>query len=93
MTNAKMMADVWKIGVRVRADEEGIVRSDEVKRCIEMVMRGEERGEEMRRNAKKWEGLAREVGTSWPFKKKKKEEGGCSDENLKAFVGEGGGDN
>ncbi|XP_058200915.1 crocetin glucosyltransferase, chloroplastic-like [Rhododendron vialii] len=82
-TNAKMMVDVWKIGVRVRADEEGIVRSDEVKRCIEMVMRGEEIGEEMRRNAKKWEGLAREAG----------KEGGSSDENLKAFVGEVGGDN
>ncbi|KAF7151643.1 hypothetical protein RHSIM_Rhsim02G0066600 [Rhododendron simsii] len=83
MTNAKMMADLWKIGLRVRADEEGIVRSDEVKRCIEMVMRGKERGEEMRRNAKKWKDLAKEAG----------KEGGSSDENLKAFVGEVGGDN
>ncbi|KAI8566836.1 hypothetical protein RHMOL_Rhmol02G0073500 [Rhododendron molle] len=81
-TNAKMIADVWKIGVRVRANEEGIVTSDEVKGCIEMVMSCEERGEEMRRNAKKWKDLAREAG----------KEGRSSDVNLKAFVEEVGGD-
>ncbi|KAI8010909.1 hypothetical protein LOK49_LG06G02301 [Camellia lanceoleosa] len=77
-TNAKMMTEVWGTGVRVKANEEGIVESEEVKRCIEEVMAGEERGEEMRRNAKKWKELTREAV----------KEGGSSDLNLKAFVEE-----
>ncbi|KAL7219773.1 hypothetical protein ACSBR2_012773 [Camellia fascicularis] len=77
-TNAKMMTEVWGTGVRVKANEEGIVESEEVKRCIEEVMGGEERGEEMRRNAKKWKELTREAV----------KEGGSSDLNLKAFVEE-----
>ncbi|KAA8527884.1 hypothetical protein F0562_035247 [Nyssa sinensis] len=75
-TNAKLIEDVWKTGVRVTADEEGLVSSDEIKKSIEMVMAGEERGEEMRRNAKKWKDLAREAV----------KEGGSTDMNLKAFV-------
>ncbi|KAH7858530.1 hypothetical protein Vadar_025027 [Vaccinium darrowii] len=81
-TNAKLMVDVWKIGVRVKKNGEGMVESDEVKRCIEIVMGGEEIGEEMRRNAKKWKDSAR----------KAVKEGGSSYENLKAFVEEFGGD-
>ncbi|KAF5951096.1 hypothetical protein HYC85_013089 [Camellia sinensis] len=77
-TNAKMMAEVWGTGVRVKANEEGIVESEEVKRCIEKVMGGEERGEEMRRIAKKWKELTREAV----------KEGGSSDLNIKAFVKE-----
>ncbi|KAF5951099.1 hypothetical protein HYC85_013092 [Camellia sinensis] len=69
--------------VRVKANEEGIVESEEVKRCIEEVMGGEERGEEMRRNAKKWKELTREA----------MKEGGSSDLNLKAFVENIGGGN
>ncbi|XP_058200920.1 crocetin glucosyltransferase, chloroplastic-like [Rhododendron vialii] len=79
-TNATMIVDVWKIGVRVGKNEEGIVESDEVKRCIEKVMGAEEGGEEMRRNAKKWKDLAQEAV----------KEGGSSDKNLKAFVEEVG---
>ncbi|KAI8010912.1 hypothetical protein LOK49_LG06G02305 [Camellia lanceoleosa] len=78
MMNAKMMT-----GVRKKANEEGIVESEEVKRCIEEVMGGEERGEEMRRNAKKWKELTREAV----------KEGGSSDLNLKAFVENIGGGN
>jgi anthocyanidin 3-O-glucoside 5-O-glucosyltransferase len=81
-TNAKMIADVWKTGVRVRPNEEGIVQSDEVKRCIEMVMKAEEKGEELMENAKKWKDLAREAV----------KEGGSSYGNLKAFLEEIGGD-
>ncbi|KAL7219776.1 hypothetical protein ACSBR2_012776 [Camellia fascicularis] len=44
----------------------------------EALMGGEERGEEMRRNAKKWKELTREAV----------KEGGSSDLNLKAFVKE-----
>ncbi|GMY32120.1 crocetin glucosyltransferase, chloroplastic-like [Fagus crenata] len=77
-TNAKLIQDVWKTGVRVNVNEEGIVESDEIKRCLELVMGDGERGEEMRKNAKKWKELAREAA----------KEGGSSYNNLKAFVDE-----
>jgi len=75
-TNAKLIQDVWKTGVRVTANEDGIVESDEIKRCLELVIGGGEEGEEMRRNARKWRDLAREAT----------KEGGSSYENLKSFV-------
>ena len=78
-TNAKLIEDVWKTGVRVIANEDGIVEGHEIKRCLELVIGGGDRkGEEMRRNAKKWKDLAR--GAS--------KEGGSSYENLKSFVDE-----
>ncbi|PON55694.1 UDP-glucuronosyl/UDP-glucosyltransferase [Parasponia andersonii] len=77
-TNAKMIEDMWKTGVRVKPNEEGIVKSGEIKRCLELVMGEKENGEEMRRNAKKWRDFAREAV----------KEGGSSDKNLKAFVAE-----
>ncbi|CAK9133716.1 unnamed protein product [Ilex paraguariensis] len=81
-TNAKMIEDVWKTGVRVKPNGEGTVEDDKLKQCIEMVMGGGERGEEMRRNAKKWKDLAREAIR----------EGGSSDKNLTAFFKEIGED-
>ena len=77
-TNAKLIQDVWKTGVRVNVNEEGILESDEIKKCLELVMGSGERGEEIRRNAKKWKELAREAA----------KEGGSSYNNLKAFVDE-----
>ncbi|KAG9160309.1 hypothetical protein Leryth_024247 [Lithospermum erythrorhizon] len=75
-TNAKLLEDVWKTGVRVRAKDDGIVESDEIIRCIEIVMDGGERGGEYRGNAQKWKELAREA----------LKDGGSSDKNLKSFV-------
>ncbi|KAM2623966.1 hypothetical protein TB1_030986 [Malus domestica] len=75
-TNAKLIEDSWKTGVRVTPNEEGIVTGEELKRCLELVMESGEIGEEMRRNAKKWKDLAREAVS----------EGGSSDKNLKAFL-------
>ncbi|NP_001348274.1 UDP-glycosyltransferase 75C1 [Solanum lycopersicum] len=75
-TNAKLIEDVWKTGVRMRVNEDGVVESDEIKRCIEIVMDGGEKGEEMRKNAQKWKELARAAV----------KEGGSSEVNLKAFV-------
>ncbi|XWS44828.1 hypothetical protein CRYUN_Cryun15aG0082500 [Craigia yunnanensis] len=77
-TNAKLVQDVWKTGVRVRENEERIVEGCEIKRCLELVMGGGERGEEMKRNAKKWKYLAREAA----------KENASSDKNLKTFVDE-----
>ena len=78
-TNAKLIEDMWMTGVRVTANEDGIVEGDEIKRCLELVVGGSgEREEEIRRNAKKWKDLAREAS----------KEGGSSYENLKSFVDE-----
>lgn len=77
-TNAKLIEDVWKIGVRVdeEVNEDGIVRGDEIRRCLEVVMGSGEKGEELRRNAKKWKELAREAV----------KEGGSSEKNLRSFL-------
>ncbi|KAJ8634358.1 hypothetical protein MRB53_027694 [Persea americana] len=78
-TNGKLVEDVWKTGVRVKVNEEGIMEGGELKRCLEAVM-GEE---EIKKNAEKWRDLAREVVR----------EGGSSDRNMRAFVEEMGGSN
>ncbi|KAF7849331.1 hypothetical protein BT93_L0966 [Corymbia citriodora subsp. variegata] len=80
MTNSKLVEDVWKVGVRVsEINEDGIiVEGGEIKKCLELVMGGGERGDGIRRNAKKWKDLAMEAS----------KEGGSSDKNLKAFVEE-----
>ncbi|KAK9932983.1 hypothetical protein M0R45_020199 [Rubus argutus] len=73
-TNAKLIEDTWKTGVRVEPNEEGVVVGEELKRCLDLVMGSEE----MRRNAKKWKDLAREAVS----------EGGSSDNRLKGFLDE-----
>nr|QSB46661.1 glycosyltransferase [Rubia yunnanensis] len=75
-TNAKLIEEVWGNGVRANANEEGLVEKMELKRCVDVVMGGEERGEEIRRNAAKWRGLAREAV----------KETGSSQQNLKLFL-------
>ncbi|CAH8308991.1 unnamed protein product [Eruca vesicaria subsp. sativa] len=74
-TNAKFMEDVWKVGVRVKAEGDGFVRRDEFVRCVGQVMEGE-KGEEMRRSAEKWKVLALEAVS----------EGGSSDKSIQEFV-------
>lgn len=76
-TNAKLIEDVWKTGVRVNIGEGNIVEGEEIRRCLEVVMgSGGEKGEEVRRNARRWKSLAREAV----------KEGGSSDKNLRAFL-------
>ncbi|TYH82017.1 hypothetical protein ES332_D02G027700v1 [Gossypium tomentosum] len=75
-TNAKLIEDVWGNGVRVSANEEGMVERDEIVRCLDLVMGDDEKGMEVKKNVEKWEGLAREASM----------EGGSMDMNLKAFV-------
>ncbi|KAG7645207.1 putative UDP-glucuronosyl/UDP-glucosyltransferase, UDP-glycosyltransferase family [Arabidopsis thaliana] len=74
-TNAKFMEDVWKVGVRVKADSDGFVRREEFVRRVEEVMEGEQ-GKEIRKNAEKWKVLAQEAVS----------EGGSSDKNINEFV-------
>ncbi|KAI5656467.1 hypothetical protein M9H77_25260 [Catharanthus roseus] len=74
-TNSKFVMDVWRTGIKAQSDGNGIVRRDEIEKCIRQVMEGE-RGTELRKNATKWEELA----------KQSMEEGGRSDKNIKHFV-------
>ncbi|KAL0328283.1 UNVERIFIED_CONTAM: UDP-glycosyltransferase 74E2 [Sesamum calycinum] len=69
--NAKLVADVWKIGVRVTADENGIVMREEIAAAVNEVMQGDG-GLVIRRNAMKWKDLAVEAV----------DEGGSSDSNV-----------
>lgn len=75
-TNAKMVEEVWRTGVRARVNEDGTLEAEEIARCLDMVMGGGQRGEEIRRNAKKWKGLTLEAVM----------EGGSSYNNLNAFL-------
>ena len=81
-TNAKMMTNMWKTGVRVAVNGEGIVEGDETMRCMEFVMGDRERGGEMRRNVEKWKDRAKEAA----------KDDGYSYNNIKAFVDEFGQD-
>nr|AKA44587.1 UGTPg35 [Panax ginseng] len=74
-TNAKLVQDVWKVGIRVRVDEKGVVGREEIEYCIREVMEGN-RGKEMKDNAMKWKGLAKEAVS----------EGGTTDKNIDQFV-------
>ncbi|EEF32576.1 UDP-glucosyltransferase, putative [Ricinus communis] len=73
--NAKLVEDVWKVGIRVKVNEDGIVTREEVESCIREVMTGE-KGKEMRNNGAKWRELAIEAVS----------EGGTSDKNIDEFV-------
>ncbi|XP_055819923.1 UDP-glycosyltransferase 74G1-like [Solanum dulcamara] len=74
-TNAKLVKDVWEMGVKAKQDEKGIVRREIIEECIKLVME-EEKGKLIRENAKKWKELARNVV----------DEGGSSDKNIEEFV-------
>ncbi|KAK7318998.1 hypothetical protein RJT34_03707 [Clitoria ternatea] len=77
-TNAKLIEDVWKIGVRVddHVNEDGVVEAEKIKRCLEVVMGCGKKGEELRKNAKKWKALARDAS----------KKGGSSEKNLRVFL-------
>ncbi|XP_058094341.1 UDP-glycosyltransferase 74F2-like [Magnolia sinica] len=74
-TNAKCVEDVWRVGLRARLDEKGVVRREEMEFCIREVMEGE-RAEEFKRNASKLREWAIEAV----------DEGGSSDKNIDEFV-------
>ncbi|XWS13100.1 hypothetical protein CRYUN_Cryun36dG0008600 [Craigia yunnanensis] len=56
-TDVKFVEDIWKVGVRVKLDGNGIVSREEIESCIRQVMEGEKR-KAMKENAKKWKELA-----------------------------------
>ncbi|XP_027358511.1 UDP-glycosyltransferase 74G1-like [Abrus precatorius] len=74
-TNAKLMVDVWKMGIRAPMDENKIVRGEALKRCIREIMESE-RGKEMKSNAIQWKTLAAKAVS----------EGGSSYKNIIEFL-------
>eukprot|EP01018_Ginkgo_biloba_P021251 Gb_33846 [translate_table: standard] len=74
-TNAKCLSDVWKMGLRMRKGEDGIVGREEVERCIRLAVNSKEIAE-LKKNGLKWKELA----------KRAMMEGGSSDTNLNSFV-------
>ncbi|KAL3747739.1 hypothetical protein ACJRO7_016532 [Eucalyptus globulus] len=80
-TNAKFVEDVWRVGVRARADESGVVGREEVERCVREVVGGGGgggRGREVTESARMWMETAKAVMA----------EGGSSDRNIDEFVEE-----
>jgi UDP:flavonoid glycosyltransferase YjiC (YdhE family) len=72
-TNAKYIEDVWRVGVRARPDGEGVVRKEEVERCVKEVMGGE--------------GTYRMKAAEWRKKAKAAvSEDGSSDKNIGEFI-------
>lgn len=76
-TNAKFIADIWKVGVRAKVDEKGLVSKEEVELCIKEIIVGE-KGNEIRKNSDKWKKLAEEAVDT----------GGSSDKSIDEFVKE-----
>ncbi|KAK2986325.1 hypothetical protein RJ640_001426, partial [Escallonia rubra] len=76
-TNAKYVVDIWQAGVRVKVDEKGMIRREEIETCIREVMEGE-RGNELKRNAVRWKEFAKEAV----------DEGGSSDKHIDEFISE-----
>ncbi|KAK2977642.1 hypothetical protein RJ640_012479 [Escallonia rubra] len=76
-TNAKYVVDIWEAGVRVKVDEKGKIRREEIEMCIREVMEGE-RGNKLKRNAVRWKEVAQEAV----------DKGGSSDKHIDEFISE-----
>lgn len=76
-TNAKFVADVWRVGLRVKVDPSGIVPREEIELCIREVMQGE-KAKGIKENSIRWRELAKEAV----------DEGGSSGKNIEEFVAE-----
>ncbi|KAG0544491.1 hypothetical protein BDA96_02G279500 [Sorghum bicolor] len=75
--NAKYIEDVWRVGVRVRPDEDGVVRKEELEKRVREVMEGERSLEYYIRNAAGWKKAKRAMS----------EARGSSDKNILEFLG------
>ncbi|XP_021602056.1 UDP-glycosyltransferase 84B1 [Manihot esculenta] len=76
-TNAKLIVDVFRIGLRLRANQDGSISDGEIERCIMEIMDGP-KAEELKANAKELKRAAREAVAC----------GGLSDRNIQLFVHE-----
>ncbi|XP_073135716.1 phloretin 4'-O-glucosyltransferase-like [Henckelia pumila] len=57
-TNAKLVEEVWAIGVKTRTKQGNVVERGELKECLDVVMGDDVRGKEIRKNACKLKDLA-----------------------------------
>ncbi|KAB1213450.1 Anthocyanidin 3-O-glucoside 5-O-glucosyltransferase [Morella rubra] len=78
LTNAKLVEEVWGTGIKATGNKEGVVEREEIKRCVEILMGGGGKGQEIRRNVEKWKSLSVQAVR----------EGGSSHEHLRLFVQE-----
>nr|POE46559.1 udp-glycosyltransferase 74e2 [Quercus suber] len=76
-TNAKLIAEVVNMGVRLKPGSDGFVATMDVERCIEQIMTGP-RSKEFKKNVAEFERAAR-VAVA---------DGGSSDRNIQDFVNE-----
>lgn len=75
--NAHFVEQVWGVGIVPREDENGLILSDEINRCITELMEGN-RGQDIKKNAIRWKELAKEAIS----------EGGDSDKCILDIVSE-----
>ncbi|KAF6161993.1 hypothetical protein GIB67_021914 [Kingdonia uniflora] len=76
-TNAKLINDVFKTGLRFKVDEHGMVSKEEVERCISEIMDGPKSGDFKNRVAVLKEATRKAVS-----------EGGSSELNIQGFIDE-----
>ncbi|KAJ4965143.1 hypothetical protein NE237_016992 [Protea cynaroides] len=76
-TNAKLIVDVFEMGLRVEPDEDGMVSQEEVERCIHEITPGP-KSEEWKRNAVQWKEAAKMAVADQ----------GSSNRNIQIFVDE-----
>ncbi|KAJ1402890.1 UDP-glycosyltransferase family, conserved site [Sesbania bispinosa] len=76
-TNAKLISDVFQMGIRLKQDSEGFVETEEVGRAIEEIVGGPT-SEGFKKNALQLKQAAREAVA----------EGGSSEWNIQSFVDE-----
>ncbi|KAH9663778.1 UDP-glycosyltransferase 84B1 [Citrus sinensis] len=76
-TDAKLLVDVFKIGVRMRNEEDGTLSIQQVQRCIDEATQGLN-ATQMKKRAVAWKEAA----------KKALEDGGSSDANINRFINE-----
>jgi UDP-glucose:(indol-3-yl)acetate beta-D-glucosyltransferase len=76
-TNAKLVSNVFGMGIRLKQDSDGFVESEEVERAIGEIVGGE-RFEVFKKNAVELKLAAREAVA----------DGGSSDRNIQSFVDE-----
>ncbi|KAL2529878.1 UDP-glycosyltransferase 74E2 [Forsythia ovata] len=75
ITNSKLIEDVFEVGLRVKTNENGLVRREEIETCIKQVIQGE-KGKKLKESAGKWKELAKEAA----------DKGGSSATNVEDFV-------
>ncbi|KAI3984449.1 hypothetical protein MKX01_031073 [Papaver californicum] len=74
-TNAKFIEDVWRVGIRAKTDDNGMINRQKVGESIKEIMEGEKR-EEIKLNSIRLQELALAAV----------DEGGSSDKNIEEFA-------